>query len=95
MIICEEMKKLRGALDKMGVEWVDASEEWEKNFYICRTHFSYNNKRYSVINGFGSFGGYYKFREDNKNLLEIMLPNNEIEGYLTAGDVLNLIKGGL
>ena len=31
MIICEEMKKLRGALDKMGVEWVDASEEWEKN----------------------------------------------------------------
>lgn len=95
MIICEEMQKLRDALDKMGVEWVDASEEWTKDFCICRTHFSYNNKRYSVINGFGSFGGYYKFSEDNKNLLEIMLPNNEIEGYLTAEDVLNLIKGGL
>ena len=27
MIVCEEMKKLRDALDKMGVEWVDAKED--------------------------------------------------------------------
>lgn len=103
MIICEEMQKLRDALDKMGVEWVDASDEWKtgkydtciSDFYICRTHFNYNGKRYSVINGYGSFGGYDMFSDDNKNLLEIMFPNNEIEGYLTAEDVLNLIKGGL
>lgn len=103
MIVCDEMLQLRAELDKMGVEWVDASDEWKIGeydtcinfFYICRTHFNYNGKRYSVINGYGSFGGYDMFSYDNKNLLEIMFPNNEIEGYLTAEDVLNLIKGGL
>lgn len=100
MIICEEMKKLRDALDKMGVEWVDASDEWKIGeydtcinfFYICWTHFNYNGKRYSVINGYGSFGGYDMFSDDNKNLLEIMLPNQEVVGYLTANEVMEILR---
>lgn len=92
MIICEEMNKLRTALDKMGVEWVDASEDWAKNFYICRTHFSYNNKSYSAVNGYGSFGGYDMFTNDNSGFLEIRFPNGEVEGYLTAADIIKIIK---
>ena len=100
MIICEEMNKLRTALDKMGVEWVNASEEWGigerdtfiRDFYICRTHFDYNNKHYSVINGYGSFGGYDMFSYDNKGFLEIRFPNGEVEGYLTAADIIKIIK---
>lgn len=100
MIICEEMNKLRTALDKIGVEWVDASEEWKlfdldtciKDYYICRTHFNYNNKKYSVINGYGSFGGYDMFANDNKGFLEIRFPNGEVEGYLTAADIIKIIK---
>lgn len=101
-MICEEMKKLRAALDKMGVAWVDKSEEWKaadysnwfniEDYGICRTHFDYNGKHYSVINGFGSFGGYDGFDKENKNLLEIMLPNKELKGYLTADEVIEILK---
>ena len=102
MTVCKEMQKLRTELDKMGVEWIDRSEEWQaadfidwsifKNYGICRTHFDYNGKHYSVINGYGSLGGYDEFDKENKNLLEIMFPNEDVKGYLTAKDVLKIIK---
>lgn len=42
MIICEEMQKLRDALDKMGVEWVDASDEWKIGEYdTCISFFTF------------------------------------------------------
>lgn len=102
MTVCKEMQKLRKTLDIMGIEWIDRSEEWQatdyfdllniKNYGICRTHFDYNGKHYSVINGYGSFGGYDGFDKENKNLLEIMLPNNDVIGYLTAKEVLEIIE---
>jgi hypothetical protein len=103
MIICEEMKKLRAALDKMGVEWGDASDEWKtpdyeselcflRTLYICRTHFSYNNSHYSVINGYGSFGGMDLFDHENKGFLEIRMPNGKVKGWLTSDEVIEILK---
>ena len=44
------------------------------------------------MNGYGSLGGYDEFDKENKNLLEIMFPNEDVKGYLTAKDVLKIIK---
>lgn len=104
MIICKEMQKLRAALDKMGVGFTDESEEWEMFDYdsgfakqpikqgICRTHFDFNGVYYSVINGFCTYGGYDWNEFENKGLLEIMLPNGEVEGYLTAHEIIEILK---
>ena len=105
MDVCEEMQKLRSALDKMGVEWDDASEEWltppysngkslaVRRDYICRTRFHYKGNRFSVINGFGTYGGYDSILTENMGLLEVMVNGKEPSGFLTAATVLKMIKG--
>lgn len=55
MTICKEMIKLRKYLDDKGIKWVDASTD--DNLWICRTHFELNGFRWSVINGYGTYGG--------------------------------------
>lgn len=103
--VCEEMQKLRNALDKMGVEWDDASEEWltppysngknlaDRRDYICRTHFSYKGSRFSVINGFGTYGGYDTMLPESEGLLEVMVNGKEPSGFLTADTVIKMVKG--
>lgn len=61
---------------------------------IDRTHFNINDIEISVINGYGTYGGYKPHRYSNKGLLEYM-DNKKIKtpiGYLTANDVFNLLK---
>lgn len=57
----EEMIKLREKLDDLKIKWVDKSEKFKLKdggeFFIDRTHFDCNNKHYSAINGFGTYGG--------------------------------------
>lgn len=107
--MCNEMKKLRDLLDSMGVEWTDesnitsqqlidnlVSEGFSENYVdttMYCTHFMVNGHKASVINGFGSYGGYDPVLQNNKGLLELMpdLDNmSEPIGYLTAEEVIDI-----
>lgn len=95
MTICKEMSKLRQYLDNKGIKWKDTSAY--DNLWICRTHFELNGYRWSVINGFGTYGGWgaLELEGDNKCLLELMtnsVNNGEPIGYLTADDVIDYIE---
>lgn len=95
--ICEEMQKLRTGLDTRGIPWVDCSEFGSSgiNFWMCRTRFEHNGAIWSVIHGYGSYGGYDICSEKDSKLLECMsglINGGEPEGYLTADDVFKLME---
>ncbi len=58
---------------------------------MYRTHFNYNGIHCSVINGYGSYGGYNPYTGENMGLLELMINRNEPEGCLTAEQVIEMI----
>lgn len=108
MKICEEMVKLREGLDKRNIAWIDKSdittEERIKYFIsqgiselfadatMYRTHFEHKGKKYSVIFGYGSYGGINAINpSQNNGLLELMIDENTPKGWLTAEDVLNIV----
>lgn len=88
MIVCEEMKKLRQMLDEKNIPWHDASDvmsgskDWP--MWICRTHFEYNGLKISVVNGFGTYGGW-----DGAN--SGMTEDNEPVGWLKAEDIMKIL----
>ena len=100
MKICEEMQKLRQMLDEKNIPWHDASEvmsedkEWP--MWICRTHFEYKGLKIPVVNGFGTYGGWFganpgTTEEENMELLEIMIEDNEPVGWLKAEDIMEIL----
>ena len=100
MTVCDEMKKLRQMLDEKNIPWHDASEvmsedkEWP--MWICRTHFEYKGMKISVVNGFGTYGGWFganpgTTEEENMGLLEIMIEDNEPVGWLKAEDIMEIL----
>lgn len=108
MKICEEMVKLREGLDKRSIAWVDKSDicskeriemlksmgftEEESDFTMYRTHFTYKDHFYSVIFGYGSYGGTNPITsEASGDKLELMIDDNTPKGWLTAEDVLNIV----
>lgn len=101
MIVCEEMNKLRQMLDKKNIPWHDKSEIMSENkdwpMWICRTHFEYKGIKFSVINGFGTYGGWFGANpgiseEENMGLLELMMDDdNEVFGWLEAEDIMKAI----
>ena len=97
MTVCEEMKKLRQMLDEKNIPWHDASEimsedkEWP--MWICRTHIEYNGHKISVVNGFGTYGGWFganpgMSEDENMGLLEVMIDDIEPVGWLKAEDII-------
>lgn len=77
MIVCKEMQKLRDWLDQHSIPWEDCSEDSGLLFndldaWICRTHFTADNHKVSVINGYGTYGGFSLFENNNEGLLEVM-----------------------
>lgn len=66
IVIVDEMKKFRELLDQNGIEWIDDSEALNTKYYICRTH----PKRWSVVNGFGTYGGYVIDEKKTKDVLK-------------------------
>ncbi len=100
MEVCEEMKKLREALDDMKIPWEDHSEEYDSDFpiWFCRTWFHCEGKLYSVINGFATYGGWFGINpgieeKDNLGLLELMSPESDGPiGFLTAEEIIKKIK---
>lgn len=88
----EEMKKLRDYLDTAGIPWEDYSQGGD--YPIERTRFYINGCMWSVIHGFGTYGGYSTFEPD-KGLLELMagdINGGEPIGWLTAEEVIRWIK---
>lgn len=91
----EEMRKLRQMLDEREIEYTDASNE---GFLpMTRTHFTYEGNFWSVIHGYGSYGGYSQFNDD-EGLLELMtnaVNGGDPVGHLTAEEVIEYMEGGL
>jgi hypothetical protein len=86
-----EMVKFRQMLDDNGIEWVDNSSL--DSYPVHRTHFQYRGYMWSVIHGYGSYGGYSCFEED-KGLLELMseaIDGGEPRGWLTAEEAIKLV----
>lgn len=64
---------------------------------IARTHFEYKGIKVSVINGFGTYGGWAgangaQKEEDNEGLLEVMVSGSEPCGWLTAVEAIRFIE---
>ena len=89
----EEMRKFREMLDAEHIEWEDKSKNGE--YPICRTHFAYNGERWSVINGFGTYGGY--LGKENQGLLEAYAldrkSGEDLTGWRTAEEAMRWVKG--
>ena len=95
MKICEEMIKFRKYLDDKGIEWKDKSTEdffddIKYDYTIHRTHFYHNGNLVSVINGQGTYGG-VDFDGNNRGLLEVMIGDDEPEGYLSCEQAIEYI----
>ena len=89
----EEMVKLRESLNKRGIPWEDRTDNYHRSFpfldmTIYRTWFYYNDVRYSVISGYGTYGG-------SRGLLEVMVDSQEPIGSLTADKVIALMEKGI
>lgn len=84
----DEMQRLRERLIEMDVDWWDESDK-----YIDRTLFEHNGKRWSAINGYGTYGGYNR-GEHNRGLLEIWDGIDYNVGFLTADDAIQIIFEG-
>ena len=95
--ICDEMKKLREGLTARHIPWQDYSEKGIStcDFWMCRTWFEYKDCRWSVIHGYGSYGGIASFNNQDEQKLECMcslINGGEPEGYLTADDIFKLME---
>lgn len=90
----KEMELFRKMLDDNGIEWHDASVM--DAYPITRTHFNYRGHFWSVIHGYGTFGGYSYFRRRDDGLLELMsdaVNGGEPIGYLTAKEAFDYVRG--
>jgi hypothetical protein len=71
---------------------LSAESGFEREYFdttIYRTHFDYKGSHYSVINGFGTYGGYEPFEKKNYGLLELMRDDNNPVGWLTAQEIID------
>lgn len=108
MKMSEEMEKLRKGLDKRKIPWNDDSSiapkeqielmkskgftEEEADITMYRTHFNYKDHHYSVVFGYGSYGGINPIKSEvSDNKLELMIDKSTPVGWLTAKDVLDII----
>lgn len=91
--MCEEMVKLREWLDDHEIHYEDDSDCLSQVYYIHRTKFFVNDNEFSVINGYGTYGGISAFNSVNAGLLECWVNcKGEPEGFLTAEDVIQKIN---
>ena len=89
-----EMQLFRQMLDAEHIKWHDASEPEDSLCYICRTHFEYRGYDWSVIYGFGTYGG-PSYLYDDKGLLELMsnaVGDGNPIGWLTAKEAMQYVR---
>ena len=95
---CKELQKLSEILTNLDIRWIDNSEDFGDDLQkdlnlkcghgIERIFWILNGKRWSAVNGFGTYGGYLADPEKNKGLIELKIGDADLEGYLTAADVI-------
>lgn len=83
-----EMHKFRKRLSEKEVGWWDESE----NGIDC-TKLVHNGVLWSVVNGFGTYGGCRRDKP-NEGLLEIFDGTDDEMGWLTADDAIQIIFEG-
>ena len=89
-----EMKLFREMLDAENIEWHDASSQ-SNELPMDRTHFEHRGYQWSVIHGFGSYGG-PSYLYDDKGLLELMsnaVNKGDPIGWLTAKEAMQYVRG--
>lgn len=89
-----EMEKLKQLLDAEKIKWEDASDPDGYHVPIDRIHFTYNGQWWSAVNGFGTYGGIRCIGSDNEGLIEIWNGEDDTKGFLTAEEVMEVIKNG-
>ena len=87
--VCEEMKKFMKLLDERGIQYHDVSEAFDEERFIFRVHA--DDKSFSCINGFGTYGGFLYNPKENPGLLELWIEHQEPIGYLTAEEAIKEI----
>lgn len=99
MEICENMKKLRSYLDDNKIKWIDQSEGVSSksiDIFTCRTWLWLGDRKISVINGYGTYGGIHPMYDDypnNHGLLEMQIDGLDgVYGDMTADEVIRTIK---
>ena len=93
--IVPEMQKFRDMLDERGIPWIDVSDDESKGDYLtCRTHLAFGEKDWSIINGYGTYGGWNRIYPENIGLLEVWDYGHDPIGFLTSEQVFNLITTG-
>lgn len=94
--MCEEMQKFRTILDNHNIKYIDQSYYlMSPDNQIDRTHFYINDIFFSVINGFGTYGGFIFLDPlENIGLLELYAEKYQEEpvGYLTAIECWDMIQ---
>ncbi len=90
----EEMETFRDLLDEEQIEWEDVSEFG--SYPICRTHFKYRGFKWSVIHGYGTYGGRDPLTNKDTGLLELMsnaVNDGDPVGWLTAEQAMDYVMG--
>lgn len=93
----EELKVIQEILELNKIPY-EERHHIDEPYSLYRLHFVYKGNKWSVVSGYGSYGG-------NKGLLEIMRlgqveseelypANDEPIGWLTAEEVMLMIFGG-
>ena len=85
-----EMIKLRDLLDYHNIPWEDYSDPDFLNYRIDRTKFHIKHNYYSVVHGFGTYGGWNQHQRDY-GLLEMQINSEEPMGWMTAEDVIAIV----
>lgn len=90
----EEMENFRQMLNEEGIEWEDASSTdwWPTN----RTHFDHRGFKWSVIHGYGTYGGFNPLTDQDEGLLELMsdaVNDGDPVGWLTAEQAMEYVIG--
>lgn len=83
------MKKFRKLLTEKDIAWIDSIHIGVVACPIYRTNFTFKNIEFSVINGYGTYGGYDPFTDSNEGLLEIFdSETSEAKGNFTAAEAM-------
>lgn len=93
-IECYELNKLKTYLDKHEIKYVIKSDPETAHYRIERVHFNINGYKWSVIHGYGTYGGFDPFTGEDKGLLELYTTQIQPDpfGCLTCTEVIDLIE---
>lgn len=93
-IECYELNKLKSYLDSHKIKYVIKSDPDTAHYRIERIHFNINGYLWSVIHGYGTYGGLDPFTGEDKGLLELYTTQIQPDpfGMMSCTDIIELIE---